>query len=164
MPPTPEPSYPELLARSAADWENLRASDAVQWARDRRRFLADHRLKAIDRPPMLDRKRDDPFYEEARHAATAAYDEYVSVGRRSGLSHSRSELARSTWQTRFQEFWALANSPETPAERAEWEAERRNLESYQSARQQERDSLRFATGYFRPGGTGRKPLPKRRRK
>jgi hypothetical protein len=103
----------ELLARSAEQWDLLRQSAPLQWARDRRRCLFDS-PEVADAPESLRSERADPKAETVRLDAIEAHGQYRAQARLWGRDHRQTDYAFERYDALLGVFQRLSERARMP--------------------------------------------------
>jgi hypothetical protein len=102
-----------LQARAPDEWELLRQSAPLDWARDRRRCLFDT-PDVADAPDALARERRDPMTETLRLDAIEAHLEYRTQAALWGRDHHRVDDAFARYDALVGRFNRLSERSRTP--------------------------------------------------
>jgi hypothetical protein len=103
----------ELLRRGPAEWESLRQSAPLQWARDRRRCLFDT-PDVADAPDALASERGDLIAETLRLEAIEAHAQYRAQARVWGRDHCRTDDAFARYDAVLGRFYRLSERARLP--------------------------------------------------
>jgi hypothetical protein len=108
----------ELLARGAPEWESLRRSAPLQWARDRRRCVFDT-PDVADAPDALAGERADPVAETMRLDAIEAHVQYRAQASVWGRDHRRSDETFERYDALLGRFYRLGERARMPKVQAQ---------------------------------------------
>ena len=103
----------ELLMRGPAEWESLRRSAPLQWARDRRRCLFDT-PEVADTPHALKSERAELIAETLRLEAIEAHGQYRVQARIWGRDHRRTDDAFERYDSLLGRFYRLSERARLP--------------------------------------------------